>query len=84
MVRCKMIVTEKKNMMSQWGDKRPTCSVKLSAVQGEENKTWAKYTPSGSIELQIDNPNAYEAFVLGQTYFVDFRPAPEKEADEAA
>jgi hypothetical protein len=82
MVRCKMIVIEKKNMINQWGgDLRPRCAVKLAAVSGDENKTWASATPSGSIELQIDNPNAYDAFVLGQTYFVDL--APVREADEA-
>jgi hypothetical protein len=82
MVRFKMIVTERKNMFNQWGGARPTTAVILSAVAGEENKTWAKYTPSGKIELSIDNPDAYAYFELGKTYFVDFTEAPAKEADE--
>lgn len=83
-VRAKMVVVEKLNRVNQWQPgSKPTCHVKLAPAQGEENKTWAKYTPAGSIELQIDNPPAYDAFVLGQSYFVDFTPAPTTEAEEA-
>ena len=81
MVRCKMKVVERKNQMWNLADK-PVTTVVLSAVSGEENKTWAKYTPSGKIELLIDNPDAYDQFELGRTYFVDFSKAPAKEADE--
>jgi len=35
----------------------------------EENKEWSKYTPSGSIELHITNPDA--KFEFGE-YYVDF------------
>lgn len=81
-VRCKMTVIQKTNTVSPYMavvegkpvPNKPTCSVILTAVSGEENKTWAKYTPSGRIELQIDNPEAYSAFALGGTYFVDFTP----------
>lgn len=79
-VRCKMYVSEKRN--SQYPGSKPTTVVKLSAVSGDENKTWSKYTPSGSVELHINNPDAYDAFVLGEAYFVDFTIAPAKEADE--
>lgn len=57
--------------------------VRLSAVSDEANKTWAKYTPSGSLEMQIDNPEALNQFEVGQFVFVDFTPAPAKEVDEA-
>jgi hypothetical protein len=79
-----MIVIEKKNVADAWNPKaKPTCSVRLTPVHGDENKTWSAYTPSGSIELQINNPDAYEAFELGKTYFVDFTSAPLAEADES-
>ena len=81
MVRCKMKVVERKNQLWYQASK-PTTAVVLTAVNDEANKTWAKYTPSGKIELTIDNPDAYDAFELGKTYFVDFTEAPEKEADE--
>lgn len=39
-------------------------SVKLRPVYGdsEENKTWSKWTPAGSLELVIDNPEALALF----------------------
>ena len=83
MVRCKMIVIERKNTFNQWSGTKPTTAVVLYAVSGDENKTWAKHTPSGKIEISIDNPDAYDQFELGKTYFVDSTPAPAKESDEA-
>lgn len=52
--------------------------VKLAAVYGKdgsENASWSKYTPAGSIELSITNPDAYEQFKVGAEYYVDFTPA---------
>ena len=52
-----------------------TCvEIKLSAVCGnsEENKTWAKYTPAGAINLSITNPDAYNEFEVGKEYLVKF------------
>lgn len=54
--------------------------VKLGAVYGSpdrpDNASWSKATPSGSIELSITNPDAYEQFKVGAEFFVDFTPAP--------
>ena len=58
-------------------------TVKLTAVAGDENKTWSKYTPSGSVELTISNPEAFDQFKIGEFYFVDFTRAPATEAEEA-
>jgi len=76
-----MKVVEQKNQM-WYSAEHPTSAVVLTAVSGEENKTWAKYTPTGKVELSIDNPDAYAFFELGKTYLVDFSDAPAKEADE--
>ena len=51
--------------------------VKLSAVQGDENKPWSQYTPQASVELYITNPDAVRQFKVGGTYYVDFSPAIE-------
>ncbi len=59
-----------------------TSAVKLAAVSDELNKSWSKWTPSGTIDMQINNPDALDAFKVGQTYFVDFVEAPQAEADE--
>lgn len=56
--------------------------VTLYAVVDDENKTWAQYTPCGSVQMTIDNPTALERFEVGKHYFVDFTPAPAAEADE--
>lgn len=55
-------------------------SVRLSAVcRGEDNKTWAQYTPVGTIEMNILNESALAQFVPGDELYVDFSPAPKGE-----
>lgn len=47
----------------------------LSAVGADEipeNQRYHKYTPSGSMELTIDNPPASDELALGKTFYVDF------------
>lgn len=52
-------------------------SVKLSAVcRGEDNKTWASYTPSGTIDLMTINQDALDQFKPGDEFYVDFTAAP--------
>jgi hypothetical protein len=76
-VRCKMMCVSKADSANQWQPDAPKKStVKLAPVVDEANKTWAKYTPGGSIELQIDNPAAVDAFEIGAFYYVDFSRAP--------
>lgn len=69
MVRAKFQVQSIKKL--QWG----ATILGLSAVYDdgiEENKRYAKATPSGTLEIQIDNPPALEFFELGQCYYLDF------------
>ena len=51
--------------------------VKLRAVYGDtpENKSFSKWTPSATVEMQISNPAALGAFVPGAEYYLDFTPA---------
>ena len=49
--------------------------VNMTAVSDdsiEENKRYHKYTPSGSLEICIDNPPASDYFKLGKSYYLDF------------
>jgi len=54
-------------------------NITLSAVIGgseksdEDNSFW-KFTPAGSITLHIDNQAAFEQFSVDQEYYVDFTP----------
>jgi len=37
-----------------------------------EDQRFQKATPTGYIEMQIDNPSAYAMFEIGKDYYVDF------------
>jgi hypothetical protein len=53
-------------------------TVRLNAVCADEvpeNQRYHRYTPSGSLEITIDNPAALEQFELGKSYYLDFTPA---------
>lgn len=63
MVRAKFYVTSKENGRIQMSP----------VVDGsEENKSFYKYTPAGSIDLQIVNDEATKQFEIGKYYYVDF------------
>ena len=55
--------------------------VKLNAVYGggtnAEDNTFAQATPSGTLELCIDNPKAQGQLKPGMKFYVDLTPAPE-------
>lgn len=51
--------------------------VVYSRVEGTENHDFTKATPSGHIEMQIDNPLAAVQFKPGRWYHVDFTECPE-------
>lgn len=40
-----------------------------------ENRRFAKFTPSGTFEMLVDNPPAQERLVLGQSYYFDLTRA---------
>lgn len=70
MVRAKFRVVETKKYTEDSG------AVSLQAVTGgsTENESFWKYTPSGNIEMHIDNPAALEKFKPQQEFYVDFTP----------
>jgi hypothetical protein len=40
----------------------------------DDDRRFAKATPSGKFEMVVDNPPALEQFLLGRTFYVDFSP----------
>jgi hypothetical protein len=40
-----------------------------------EDQSYSKATPTGRIEMQVDNPAALKQFELGKAYYLDFTPA---------
>lgn len=62
---------EKVNMMPVSG-KAP-----YGASGESEDNTYARYTPSGSVTLQINNPALLGKFKAGQQFYADFTEAAE-------
>ena len=54
--------------------------VEFSAVYGgstnDEDNSFSKSTPSGTIKLQIDNKALHGVYKPGDTFYVDFTPVP--------
>jgi hypothetical protein len=53
--------------------------VVYSRVEGTENYDFTKATPSGTVEMTIDNPAAAVQFVPQRYYYVDFEECPEEQ-----
>ena len=56
----------------------PSQRVKLFSVMGgsDENERFYKASPSGNIELTIDNPAVHGFFAEGEQYYVEIPKAP--------
>ena len=51
--------------------------ISLTAVYGPEaspNAQWSKWTPSASLTMQVNNPEAFDKVRPGQFMFVDLTP----------
>ncbi len=46
------------------------------AQKSDENVRFTEATPWGEIRLGINNAKALEQFKVGESYYVDFSPAP--------
>lgn len=42
----------------------------------DENNTFAKFIPSATFQLHLANPALIGTFEVGDTFYVDFTPAP--------
>lgn len=61
----------------------PVMSNESFGPNGEsENNTYARYTPSGAIDLTVTNPDLLGKFSEGEEYYVDFTPANENAAGQ--
>ncbi|MBD2005624.1 MULTISPECIES: hypothetical protein [Cyanophyceae] len=51
--------------------------VEMNPVYGDspENQQFWKATPTGKIEMQINNPDTTSLFAVGAEYYVDFSKA---------
>lgn len=46
--------------------------------RNDENESWSQYTPSGSLQIGITNPDAFEQFEEGKEYYLTFDEVPVK------
>lgn len=77
--RCKFYVGDKVFRENSQGEKSQI-NVKLYPVfdqSTEENRRFTKATPSGNLELTIDNPALFDFFTPGKYYYVDIQEASE-------
>jgi hypothetical protein len=54
---------------------KPVCAKSYPADGSDEDNTFAKFSPSGSLELWIGNPALAGKLKPGDTYYLDFTPA---------
>jgi len=72
-VRAKMQLTSETK--SAWGGK----TLRFSAMYDPsipEDQRFMKATPTGHIDMQVDNEAALTQFELGKYYYIDFSPVP--------
>lgn len=71
MIRAKFVVS-KITRTFNWKGATIELTPVYSADPEHENKKFWDATPSGSIVLNINNPEAADAFILGEEHYVDF------------
>lgn len=54
----------------------PVAANGYPADGGDENNSYAKWSPSGSLTLSITNPALSNRIKEGDTFYLDFTPAP--------
>lgn len=62
-----------------WGGKTLGFACQYDASIPDDQR-FMKATPTGSLNITIDNPAAIEQFQLGKYYYIDFVPMPEGSA----
>lgn len=70
-IRCKFTVSSVTTY--QGGNRKVTLAPQYDQSI-EEDRRFSKYTPSGSLEMLVDNPNVIDALQLGKTFYIDLTP----------
>ena len=73
-VRAKLHLTSETNY--EWGGKKLRFETRYDDTIPEDRR-FQKATPTGHIDIHIDNPAALEQFKIGKDYYVDFSAVPE-------
>jgi len=74
-VRAKFKVTEAE-LVKYYSDNK-ILQLKMDVVYNDgdpANAQWSKATPSGSLWMNVTNPDVFDSFQLGKFYYLDFSP----------
>lgn len=52
------------------------CATKYEGEGADEDNTYARYSPSANLTINIANPALFGKFKAGDKFYVDFTPAP--------
>lgn len=74
MMRAKMLVSSVEvTMHGEIIKAAPVCGDKPFGEKGEsEDNTFARFSPSGSLSLTVNNPDLFGKIKPGQKFYVDF------------
>lgn len=78
-VRAKFKVAKIESSLNGYQEMRTIVLVPVYGATDDpthENAAFWTYTPSGEIRLGTINPEAWQQFDLGASYYIDFTPAP--------
>lgn len=82
-VRAKFRLVEKREHCDTQGATLVFSPVTSGYEDIEEDKRFHRYTPSGRLEMFVNNPPAVDKFALGGKYYIDFTPADVPPGDPA-
>lgn len=51
-----------------------------AVVRGDHAKEWSRYTPSATLKMYVNNPDAIAQFEVGREYLITFEPYEKPES----
>jgi len=76
-VRGKFFVIGQEKWPNQQGTNIKLGAVSASDQDNKENCMFNKFTPNGTVQMFVNNPEAEAFFTLGKSIYVDFIEAPQ-------
>jgi hypothetical protein len=67
---------ERTRVASEQLSMHAVCAAKYEGEGADEDNTYAHYSPSAQLSIQIANPALWGQFKVGDRFYVDFTPAP--------
>lgn len=67
--------TERTKVSQESLSMHAVCATKYEGVGADEDNTYARYSPSANLIINIANPGLFGKFKVGDKFYVDFTPA---------